>query len=147
MWILSTGQSPSVMTAPGWVPCMITGPARQPAQMWALYGLQLFSGHIHLMQLSVDICSTVVPHGLQGDNLCNHVFFHGLEGNLCSSAWSTSSPSFLTEFGVCIVVSLTFSYSFWFQLLHSLFFSLFLNVTTEVSSASLMGSALAMALF
>ncbi|KAK4831110.1 LOW QUALITY PROTEIN: hypothetical protein QYF61_015413 [Mycteria americana] len=47
--------------------------------------------------LQVEICSTVNLYGLQGDSLPCHGLHHGLQGNLCSSTWSTSShPSSLT---------------------------------------------------
>jgi len=59
----------------------------------------------------VDICSGLVLHGLQGDNLLHHGLHHGLQGNLCSGGWSTSSPSILTGLSVCRVVSLTYSHS------------------------------------
>jgi len=48
-------------------------------------------------------------HGLQGDSLPHHDLLHGLP--LCSSAWSTTSPSFFTDLGVCRAVSLTYSSS------------------------------------
>lgn len=57
------------------------------------------------MGCSVSICSDVVHHGLQGDNHHCHSPLHGLQGNSCSGAWSTSS--FLTDLDVCRVVSLT----------------------------------------
>jgi len=95
--------------------CGSTGPARSLLQhglpmgsqlplvihllwCWALYGLQ------------VEICSTINLHGLQGDSLLCHGLLHGLQGNLCSGAWSTSSPSFLTDLGVYRVVYLTSSH-------------------------------------
>ena len=53
---------------------------------------------------SVDICSTVDLHVLQGHSLHHHCLLHGLQGNLCSGTWSTSSLSF-TDLGVCRVVS------------------------------------------
>jgi len=52
----------------------------------ALCGLQLPSGHIHLLQhgvlpgLQVDICSTMELFGLQGDSLPDCVFFTGYRG-------------------------------------------------------------------
>ncbi|KAK4810770.1 hypothetical protein QYF61_007744, partial [Mycteria americana] len=55
----------------------------------------LWRGDLHRLQ--VDICSTVDLHGLQGDSLPHHGLHHGLQGNLCSSAWNTSSPSFFTD--------------------------------------------------
>ncbi|KAK4821964.1 hypothetical protein QYF61_004968 [Mycteria americana] len=47
---------------------------------------------VDLHGLQVDICSTMDLHGLQGDSLPHHGLHHGLQGNLCSSAWSTSCP-------------------------------------------------------
>ena len=44
-------------------------------------------------------------------SLAHHGLHHGLQGNLCSGAWSTSFPSFLTDLGLCRVVSLTDSHS------------------------------------
>jgi len=78
---------------------------------------QLPSGHIHLLQfgvlygLQVVICSTMDLRGLQGHSLLHHGLHHKLQGNLCSSAWSTSSPFFFTDLGVNRVVALTYSYS------------------------------------
>jgi len=45
-----------------------------------------------LPELQVEICSTMDLHGLQGNSLPHHGLLHGLQGNLCSGAWSTSSP-------------------------------------------------------
>ena len=73
-----------------------TGPARSLLQHGLPTGSQPPLG-IHLLQhgvlhrLQVDICSTVNLHGLQGDSLPHHGLHHGLQGNLCSGAWSTSS--------------------------------------------------------
>lgn len=56
------------------------------------------SEHIHLLwhgvtrHCSVDICSNVVHHMLQGDNLLPHTLSCGLQGNLCSSVFNTTSP-------------------------------------------------------
>jgi len=84
VWILSMGYSPSradcsCMGCSPWT----TVPARKPAPLWVLYRMQ-------------------------GDNLCHHGLLHGLQGNFCSSTWSTSSPSFSFDLGVCRVVCLTF---------------------------------------
>ncbi|KAK4810727.1 hypothetical protein QYF61_007701 [Mycteria americana] len=38
-------------------------------------------------------------HRLQGDSLPHHSLHHGLQGNLCSGAWSTCSPSFFSDLG------------------------------------------------
>ena len=61
--------------------------------------------------LQVEICSTVDLPGLQGDSLPHQGLPHGLQGNLCSGAWSISSPSFFTDLGVCRAVSLMLSQS------------------------------------
>ena len=94
------------------------------------------------MCCSVDSYSAMVLHGPQGDNLHHHGLHHRLQGNLCSGTWSTSSPSFFTDLGVCRVVSLTFSHS---SLLaaaqHFLPFPKY--VVTEALPALLIGSALA----
>jgi len=44
------------------------------------------------MGCRVDICSSVVLHRLQVDDLLPHGLLHRLQENLCFSAWSTSSP-------------------------------------------------------
>ncbi|KAK4831401.1 hypothetical protein QYF61_017532 [Mycteria americana] len=66
-----------------------------------LHGLQFLPENLLLHWLSMgcraDICFDVVLHGLQGDNVCRHSVHHGLQGNLCSGTWSTSSPSFFTD--------------------------------------------------
>lgn len=69
--------------------------------------------------LHVDICSTVVIHGVQEDNLFHYALLQRLQRNLCSSIWTTSSPSFTS---VCrAIFSIFFSifsltaacYTFW----------------------------------
>ncbi|KAK4830730.1 hypothetical protein QYF61_013180 [Mycteria americana] len=62
----------------------VTGPARNLLQ------LRLS------MDCGLDICSTVDLYGTQEDNWLHHGLHHGLQRNLCSDAWSTSSPSSLT---------------------------------------------------
>ncbi|KAM9591174.1 uncharacterized protein ACIBXB_006073 [Morphnus guianensis] len=89
-----------------------------------------------------DICSTVDLHGLQGDNLRHHGLHHGVQGNLCSGTYSTSSPSF-TDLGVCRVVSLTYSHSSLPAAVAQHFFPLLKNVITEALPLLLIGSALA----
>ena len=100
-------------TAAVWAPHRVTVPARKPGFLsmglssWQkpalardLHSLQLPSQHIRLLQgifsmgCSVDVCSSLVLHGLQENNLHHHGL-HGLQGNLCSSTWSTFSPSVL----------------------------------------------------
>lgn len=41
-------------------------------------------------------------------NKSHHGSHPGLQRNLCSGVWSTSSPSFFTDFGVCRAGSLAF---------------------------------------
>ncbi|KAK4826200.1 hypothetical protein QYF61_006144 [Mycteria americana] len=101
----------------------------------------LWHGVLHGLQ--VDISSTINLHGLQGDSLPHHGLHHGLQGNLCSGAWSTSSPSFFTGLGVCRVVSLTYSHSSLQLQLHRFFPPLLQYVIPEALPPSLMGSALA----
>ena len=65
---------------------------QEPPPVWAPHGLQLPSGHIHLLKhgvlhgLQVDIFSTVVLHGLQGDSLPHHGLLQRLQGNLVPGA-------------------------------------------------------------
>jgi len=79
-----------------------TGPARILLQCEISMGSQSPSG-IHLLWhgvlrwLQVEICSTMDPHGLQRIASPLHGLNHKLQGNLCSGAWSTSSPSFLID--------------------------------------------------
>lgn len=90
---------------------------------------------------SVDICSAMVLHGLQGNNLLHHGLHHGLQGNLCSGI-SNISPSFNTDLGVCRVISLIFSHcSFTDAVQHFLPFPK--CVVTEVPPVMPMVSALA----
>ncbi|KAM6059669.1 uncharacterized protein LJ206_014270 isoform 2-T2 [Theristicus caerulescens] len=93
--------------------------AHPPALMWILHGLW------------VDICSTVVLH----HRLHRH--------HLCSSAWSISSSSFFTEFGISIVVSLTCSHFSLPAAVVEQFLPLLKYVIAEALPPSLMGSALA----
>ncbi|KAM9590921.1 uncharacterized protein ACIBXB_005956 [Morphnus guianensis] len=93
--------------------------------------------------LQVDICATVDLHGLQGDSLPHHGLHHGLQGNLCSGAWSISSPSFFTDLGVRRVVSLTCSHSSPASVSRLSQLFLLKNVITEALPLSLIGSALA----
>jgi len=62
--------------------------------------------------LQVGLCSPPMGlHGLQGHSLPHHGLLQGLQGNLCSGAWSTSCPSFCTDRGVCRAAALTQSHS------------------------------------
>ncbi|KAM9639019.1 uncharacterized protein ACIBXB_013710 [Morphnus guianensis] len=130
-----------------------TGPARSLLQRGLPTGSQPPSG-IPLLRcgvlhgLQVDICSTMDLPGLQGDSLPHHgLHHHGLQGNLCSGIWSTSSSSssFFTDLGVCRVVSLTcshFSLRLAFLCVLELFF-LLKYVIPEALPLSLIGSAVA----
>lgn len=66
------------------------------APVLALHGLQLPSGHIHLLWHGV-------LHRLQGNSVVVSMV-------LCSSAWNISSPSFFTYIGACRVFFLVFSF-------------------------------------
>jgi len=154
-------------TAPAWVPHRVTNPARKPAPEWAPLspqvhrscqepapawsscGVTAFFGSIHLLwrgvlhTLLVDMWSTMDLHGLQGGNLPHHGLHHGLTGNLCFSAWSTSFPTFLTDLGIYRVISLKCSHSFIpLQMVLGRFFSFLKYVITEALPPLLMGLAL-----
>lgn len=58
------------------------------------------------MGCSVNICSPVVLHVLQGDNLLQHGCLHRLQRNCCSGAWNTFS--FFHLQGIYRAVSQTF---------------------------------------
>jgi len=88
----------------------LTGPTRSllhcglPIGSQLPMGIQLlWRGVLHGMQ--VVICSTVDLHGLQGHSLPHHGLLHSLQGNLYSSTWRTSSPSFFTDLHVCRVLT------------------------------------------
>lgn len=85
--------------------------------------------------------STVVLHGLQGNSLHHHGIHDGLQENLSSSAWSTSS--FFTHHGGCWLLGcLTSSHSSLPGVAHH-FLPFLEYVTTEALPSSVMGSALA----
>jgi len=125
--------------------CGSTGPGRSLLQHRFSVVSQPPSG-IHLLQcwvlhgLQVDLCSTVDLQGLQGHSLSHHGLLHGPQGNLCSGAWSTSSPSFFTNLGVCRVISLMYSHS---SLLLQFFFPFLKYIITDMLPPSLMGLVLA----
>jgi len=131
-WVRRSWQEPVPARAPHRV---IASFRHLPAPAW---------GPFHGIQ--VDIFSTVHLHGLQGDYLPHHRLHHELQGKtLCSGIWSTSSPFFFTDLGVCRVVSFTSSHS---SLSTSsspqfFFFSLLKYVVTEVLPPLLIGLALA----
>jgi len=82
-----------------------------------------------------------LPHR---DSLPHHGLHHGLQENLCSSAWSTSSPSFFTNLGVCrVVFSHTFSFLSSGCCSAAGFFVLLKSVSTEALPPLLIGSPLA----
>jgi len=85
------------------------------------------------------------PPWAAGHSLPHQGLLHGLQGNLCPDAWSTSTPSFCTDLGVCRAVSLTSShFSLLLEKCTYRGFSRFLNdVIPEVLPPSLVGSALA----
>jgi len=77
--------------------CQEPAPARAPHRVTASFRHPPAPAWGPFHGLQVEICSTMDLHGLQGSNLPHHGLRHGLQGNLCSSAWSTgSSPSSLT---------------------------------------------------
>ena len=119
---------------------------QKPAPAWVLHSLlwtqppALPWGPFHGLQM--EICFTVDLHGLQGDSLCHHGLLHGLQGNLCTSAWSTSSPSFCTDHGVCRIVLYILTHLSWCKLLLYRVFCLLMYVITEALPVLLMGSDL-----
>ena len=104
---------------------------QEPAPAWASHGVTASFRRLHLLWrgvlhgLQVESLPTIILHGLQGDSLSHHGLLHGLQGNLCSGAWSISCPSFFTDLGVCrVVLSHILTPLFWLQLLlHRGFFS------------------------
>ena len=154
--------------APVWVPHRVLGPAskvlrhgllspqghrscQEPAPVQAPHGVTAFLECVRLLwlgalhRLQVCISSTMDLHGLQGDSLPHYGLHHELRGNLCSGTWSTSSPFFFTDIGVCRVVALTYSYSFLLAAVGAsgFFFPLLRYVNTEVLLPWLMDSTLA----
>ena len=136
-------------TAPAWVPHAVTGPARIPAPAWApLHGIKDPARNLPQSRLSkdcrLDIYSTVDHYRTQEINVCHYSLHHSLLENLCSGAWSTSSPSFFTDLGMCRVVSVTYDHSSLPAVVQQLF-PLFKCIITEALPTSLIGSALASA--
>jgi len=111
-----------------------TGPASSLLQHGLPTGSQPPSG-IHLLRRGV-------LHGLQVV-ISSIMDLHGLQGNLCSSAWSTSSLLSSIYLGVCRVVSLTFSHCFLLTVAVQQFFCPFKYAISEALPPSLMGSVLA----
>jgi len=153
--------------APAYVPHGVTSPAgkptpawaslspwvhrswQEPAPEWASHGVTASFRHspapvwgpFHGLQ--VNICCTVDLHGLQGHSLPHHGVLHGLLGNPCYGAWSTSSPSFVPDLGVCRVVFLTLSQSSLLFASSPQVFPLLKYVITEGLPPLLIGFALA----
>lgn len=67
------------------------------------------SRHVSAPQVAGGSLLTMDFHGLQRDILLHHGLHHGLQGNPCSSMWSTTFPSFVTGLGVCTCFSLIFT--------------------------------------
>lgn len=94
------------------------------------------------MGCSVHLCSAMVLHGLQRDNLLHHVL-PGTAGESLLTVPGASFPTLFTDLGVCRAVSCFLLPPS--QLLHSNLY-LFLNMLsliTEVPPVLLMGSTLA----
>ena len=128
-WVHRSWQEP----APEWASHGVTASFRHsPAPVW---------GPFHGLQ--VNICCTVDLHGLQGHSLPHHGVLHGLLGNPCYGAWSTSSPSFVPDLGVCRVVFLTLSQSSLLFASSPQVFPLLKYVITEGLPPLLIGFALA----
>ena len=101
-WVLLMGAVLQEQAAPVWVPHGVTGPARRPFLVCApLHRPQVLAGTCSSTGSPWDhclTCSTMDLHGLQGHSLPHYGLLHGLQGNLCSGAWSSSStPSALTS--------------------------------------------------
>ncbi|KAK4831758.1 hypothetical protein QYF61_018956 [Mycteria americana] len=108
--LLSTGHSSCQEPVLAWTLHGVIASFRHIHLLWhgVLHGLQVdICSTVNLPGLQVDICSTVNLHGLQVDSLPHHGLHHGLQWNLCSGTWSTSSSSFFTDLGVCRAVSFT----------------------------------------
>lgn len=91
--------APSRKHAPALVPVYIHMSIHVPAPAQASsYGLTCSSMG---SSMGCRCISTMNLHGLQGHSLPHYGILHRLQGNLCCSTWSTSSPSFFTDFGAC----------------------------------------------
>lgn len=77
---------------------------------WLSTGYSFLQGTSTSSSCSLDIWSDMAHHRLQADSLLHHGPLHGLQGNFCSYALSTSSLSFC-HLGGSRDVSLTFSHS------------------------------------
>ena len=158
-------------TTSAWVPHGVTSPASKPAPARAPLstGPEVLAGACSSTDfpcghslLRASICSSMGSFpacrwisaplwssmGFRGTTCLTMSLLHRLQGNLCSSDWSTSSPSFFTDLGVCRVVSLTSSHSSLSTTVSSqVFFPLLKYVIPEVLPPLLMGSALASGAF
>lgn len=89
----------------------------------------------------VGICSNVELSTFFRDSLIHHGLHQGLQGNLSSGSWSTSSPSVFPGLGFCRVVALTIFFPT--PVSHSFCLPFLKYVITKASPASLMNSSLA----
>jgi len=102
--------------APAWVPHGVTGPPKSLLQHGLSMGSQPPLGTAPCSGMGSSLgcrwvsAPAVDLHGLQGHSLAHCGLLHGLQGNLCSSTWSTSCPSFSTDLEVCRVVALSWSH-------------------------------------
>lgn len=127
MWVYTMGCSPSGMDmlqygcSTGCISCQtayyrigLSIEAAVLAQSLCLHGLSTGCNFLQAIPAystvgsSMDICSTVIHYGLQGDGLQgDSLLYHGCLYGLqviSSSAWSTYSPSFFTDLGVSLNV-------------------------------------------
>jgi len=109
------------------VPHGVTSPARKPALVWAplSIGPQVLAG----------ACSSVGSPW--GHSLLHHSLLHRLQGNLCSGAWRTSSPTFSAW------LFLSCSHSTLPAAVAQQLLPFLKHVISEALPPSLMGSALA----
>jgi len=148
--VLPTGYSTSEMVCCSGVPPQVTAPARTLLQCGLSMGPCIFLQGTFTccnMESSSTDCRAYVLHHSHPwaawVSLPHHGLLHRLQENLFSDAWSTFSPSFFTDLGVCGPVFLTFSHSSLTAILQQLL--LFLKyVFTDTLLMLLMGSALAM---
>jgi len=163
---LPQGAALQEQAAPAWVPHRVTGPASKPAPAWAplSMGPQVLAGACssagsprgHSL-LWASTCSSVRfvpwaagrellhlgPPWAAGGQSVSPWSSPWASGESLPCAWSTSSPFFCTDLGVCGVVSLTLSH---FPLLAAVaqqLFPLLKSVIPEVLPLTLLGSALA----
>lgn len=124
-------------------PC-VTAPARCLLQHGLSMGCRFLQGMSTCSSVGsstgchVDICSGMFLYRLQGDTLCHNGL--GLQGNLCTSAWITSSPSF-SDLGACRA---NFFFCIFLTTLTpavQLFLPFLKSVTIEAPPVSLLGSA------